>query len=153
MTIHSDLLAALIFLIFGGVAIAIGYGYGVGTMAALGSGAMPVLVGGGLFVMGIAQLLQTTAARRAGHSFVTAFPRGEKRPLLIILAAILAFGLLIDKLGLLPALIALVGISWFAESGGRKREMMAVLVAVILLIVGIFQFGLGIPFRLVAWRF
>ena len=71
----------------------------------------------------------------------------------MILAAILAFGLLIDHVGLLPSLAALVGISWFADSGGRKREMLAVLVAVVVLIVAIFYFGLGIPFRLVAWRF
>ena len=153
MTIHSDLLAALMFLVFGTVAIAIGYGYGFGTMAALGSGAMPMLVGAGLCAMGLIQLLQTAAARRNGQQFVSAFSRRERRPLLFILAAILAFGLLIDRLGLLPALAALVGVSWFADGGGRKRELLGVLVAVAVLLVGIFYYGLGIPFRLVAWRF
>lgn len=153
MTIHSDLLAALIFLAFGAVAITIGYGYGFGSLGALGSGAMPMLVGAGLCITGVAQVLQTTAARRAGQQFVSAFPMRELRPLLLILVALLAFGLLIDRLGLLPALAALVGISWFADTGGRKREMLAVLVCVVALIVAIFQFGLGIPFRLVTWRF
>ncbi|MDF2799757.1 MAG: tripartite tricarboxylate transporter TctB family protein, partial [Devosia sp.] len=55
--------------------------------------------------------------------------------------------------GLLPALAALVGISWFAESGGSKRELLAVIVCVGVLLVAIFYFGLGIPFRLVSWRF
>lgn len=153
MTVHSDLLAALIFLVFGTVAIVIGAGYGFGTLAALGSGAMPILVGVGLCIMGLAQLAQTARARRAGQQFLSAFPRRELRPLLLILAAILAFGLLIDRLGLLPALAALVGISWFADSGGRKRELLAVMLAVAVLIVAIFYYGLGIPFRLVAWRF
>ncbi|WP_186767228.1 tripartite tricarboxylate transporter TctB family protein [Devosia ginsengisoli] len=153
MTIHSDLLAALIFLAFGVVAITIGYGYGFGSLGALGSGAMPMLVGAGLCITGVAQLLQTAAARRTGQQFVSAFPTRELRPLLLILVALLAFGLLIDRLGLLPALAALVGISWFADTGGRKREMLAVLVCVVALIVAIFQFGLGIPFRLVTWRF
>ena len=153
MTIHSDLLAALIFLAFGIVAVVVGYGYGFGTMSALGSGAMPILAGGGLCILGLAQLAQTAAARQAGQQLVSAFPRRELRPLLLILAAILAFGLLIDHVGLLPSLAALVGIRWFADSGGRKREMLAVLVAVVVLIVAIFYFGLGIPFRLVAWRF
>jgi len=153
MTIHADLLAALIFLVFGALAIAIGYGYGFGTMAALGSGAMPMLVGAGLCVMGVVQLVQTRAAGHTGEQLVSAFSRRETRPLLFILGAILAFGLLIDRLGLLPALAALVGISWFADAGGRKLELLAVLVAVAALIVAIFYFGLGIPFRLVAWRF
>jgi len=153
MTIHSDLLAALIFLGFGILAIVVGYGYGFGSLAALGSGAMPILVGAGLCIMGVAQLMQTAAARQAGERFVSAFPRHELRPLLLILGSILAFGLLIDRLGLLPALGALVGISWFAESGGSKRELLAVMVCVGVLLVAIFYFGLGIPFRLVSWRF
>lgn len=153
MTIHSDFLAAMIFLIFGGVAVIVGWGYGFGSFSALGSGAMPVLVGAGLFSMGLIQLAQTAFAKRAGKAFVTALPVAERRPLLIILGAILAFGLMIGPLGLLPALTALVCISWFAEQGGRTLEMLAVLVVVALLIVGIFYYGLGIPFRLVAWRF
>lgn len=153
MMIHSDLLAALIFLGFGIVAITIGSGYGFGSPAALGSGAMPMLVGAGLCAMGLVQLVQNAAARRAGQQFISAFPRRELRPLLLILVSVLAFGLLIDRLGLLPALAALVGISWFADSGGRKREMLAVMVCVGVLLVAIFYFGLGIPFRLVSWRF
>lgn len=153
MTIHSDLLAAVIFLVFGIVALATGYGYGFGTLAALGSGAIPMLVGAGLCAMGLVQLAQSGATRPTGQQFASAFSRRELRPLLLILGAILAFGLLIDRLGLLPALAALVGISWFADEGGRKLELLAVLVSVAALLVAIFYFGLGIPFRLVEWRF
>jgi len=153
MTLNSELLAALIFLFFGAVAVMVGWGYGLGTPSALGSGAMPVLTGVGLVLMGSIQLARTSAAHRAGERLLGAFPRSERRPLLVILAAILAFGLLIHPLGLIPALTALIAISWFAESGGRWREMAIVLVAVVVLILAIFYFGLGIPFRLVAWRF
>lgn len=153
MTLNSELLTAMIFLVFGAVAVFIGWGYGFGSASALGSGAMPMLAGGGLVVLGLVQLLRTSAAHRAGERLLSAFPRSELRPLLIILAAILAFGLLIERVGLIPALTALVGISWFAEAGGRRREMLVVLLVVIALIVGIFYFGLGIPFRLFTWRF
>jgi hypothetical protein len=153
MTLNSELLAALIFLFFGATAILVGWSYGLGTPSALGSGAMPVLTGGGLLAMGGIQLARTNAAHRAGERLVSAFPRTERRPLLVILAAILAFGLLITPLGLIPALTALIAISWFAETGGRWREMAIVLIAVVVLILAIFYFGLGIPFRLVAWRF
>jgi hypothetical protein len=153
MTLNSELVTALIFLVFGAVAFIMGWGYGFGTPAALGSGAMPMLAGGGLCLLGLVQLLRTSAAQRAGERLLSAFPRSEMRPLLIILAAVLAFGLLIEPLGLIPSLTALVAIAWFAEAGGRKREMLAVLAVVIVLIVGIFYFGLGIPFRLVGgWR-
>jgi hypothetical protein len=153
MTVHSDLLAALIFIVFGAVALIVGWGYGFGSFAALGSGAMPVLAGAGLIGLGLIQLAQNSVARRAGEIFASALPVAERRPLLVILAAILAFGLIIGPLGLLPALAALVCISWFAEKGGSFVQLAAVLLVVALLIVGIFYFGLGIPFRLVSWRF
>jgi len=153
MTLNSDLLAALIFLVFGAVAVLVGWGYGLGTPGQLGSGAMPVLAGVGLLAMGAIQLVRNVNLHRAGERLANAMPRAELRPLLVILGAILAFGLLIDRVGLIPALAALVGISWFAESGGRKREMLVVLTVVALLIVAIFYVGLNIPFRLVAWRF
>src|SRR5690606_14624432 len=151
LTLNSEILTGLIFLVFGAIAAIIGWGYGFGTAAALGSGALPVLAGGGLVVLGVLQLLRTSAAHRAGERLISAFPRAEMRPLLVILGAILAFGILINPLGLIPALAALVGIGWFAEAGGRKREMLVVLLVVIVLIVVIFYFGLGIPFRLVSW--
>ena len=153
MTINSELLTALIFLFFGAVAVIVGWGYGFGTMAALGPGAMPVLVGAALCALGIAQLVRTTIAERAGQRLASAFARAELRPLLFVLGAVLAFGLLIDPLGLVPALVALVAIGWFAEKGGRIPEIALVMLAVVILIVAIFYFGLGIPFRLVAWRF
>src|SRR5690606_21968975 len=135
MTLNSELVTALIFLVFGAVAFAMGWGYGFGTPAALGSGAMPMLAGGGLCLLAMIQMLRGSAAQRAGDRLLSAFQRSERRPLLIIHAAVLAFGLLIDRLGLVPALAALVAIAWLAEAGGRKREMLVVLAVVIVLIV------------------
>lgn len=151
--IDREMLAGLVFMAAGIVAVAVGWGYGFGSFAALGAGAMPVLVGAGLIGLGAVQLLQARVAMRAGEALVSAFPRAELRPLAVILAAVLVFALLVDRVGLVPALVALVGISWFAERGGRGVELAAVMVVVVLLIVAIFYWGLGIPFRLVAWRF
>lgn len=153
MSINSEVLAALIFLIFGAGAAIIGWGYGFGTLNALGAGAMPMLAGGGLFALGLAQLARTIAGQRAGEQFARAFVRSELRPLVMVLGAILAFGLLIYPLGLIPALVALVAISWFADSAGRHWALGILMLCVIAFIVAIFYFGLGLPFRLFAWRF
>jgi hypothetical protein len=153
MTLDSEKLTALIFLVFGAASAIIGWGYGLGTPAAPGSGALPVLAGLSLIALGAVQFVRTLRLEAIGERLSGAFPRSERRPLLIILGAILAFGLMIDRVGLIPSLVALVAISWFAEAGGRKREMLAVLAVVVVLIIAIFYFGLGIPFRLVAWRF
>lgn len=152
-SINSEILAALIFLVFGAGAVVIGWGYGFGSLNALGAGAMPILAGGGLCALGIAQLVRAIAGQRAGELVADAFSRAELRPVLLVLGAILAFGLLIYPLGLIPALAALVIISWFADSAGRHWELAAVMLIVIAFIIAIFYFGLGIPFRLFAWRF
>jgi hypothetical protein len=153
MTIDSELLAAAIFLVMGSIAVAFGWTYGFGTFAALGSGAMPVLIGVGLCAMGVVQLLRAITARRSLQPLVAAFPRAELRPLLVILGAVLAFGLLIDRLGLLPSLAALVCIGWLADSKGGHRQLLPVLALTSILIVVIFYYGLGVPFRLLSWRF
>ena len=149
MTISSETLAALIFLFFGAAAIAFGAGYGFGTPRALGAGAMPILVGGALCILGVVQLLR--ALRGAG--LPSAFSRSDLRPLLLILAAVLAFATLVIPTGLVPALAALIAIAWFAEKGGHNVELAAAMVVVILVMIAIFSFGLGLPIRLFAWRF
>ena len=150
MIIDSEKLAALVFLVFGVGAIVIGAGYGFGTPRAFGVGAMPVLVGVALCILGAIQLFR---AFRTDEALPSAFSRSELRPLLLILAAVFAFATLILPTGLVPALTALIGISWFAQKGGKRFEVLAALVVVIVIMIAIFNFGLGLPIRLFAWGF
>src|SRR5690606_4420904 len=101
-SINSEILAALIFMVFGAGAAVIGWGYGFGTMTALGAGALPVLAGGGLFALGLAQLARAVVGQRAGEPVARAFARSDLRPLVFVLASILAFGFLIYPFGLIP---------------------------------------------------
>lgn len=150
MTINSEVLAALIFLFFGAFAIFMGAGFGFGTPNALGAGAMPVLVGGALCLLGVVQFAR---ALRADVTLPHAFSRSEMRPLFLILAAVFAFATLIIPTGLVPALAVLIAISWFAEKGGRTIELTGALVVVTIVMIAIFKFGLGLPIRLFAWGF
>jgi hypothetical protein len=148
MIIDSEKLAAFIFLAFGLAAVVMGFGHGFGTLRALGGGAMPVLAGTALCTLGAVQLFR---ALKVGGKLQSAFLRAELRPLLLILAAVLAFATLILPTGLIPALTALIGISWFAETGGRRFEVLGALVVVIVIMIAIFNFGLGLHIRLFAW--
>jgi hypothetical protein len=153
MTITSDKLSALIFLFFGIGTIIMGIGYGFGTPQVLGAGAVPTLVGVALAGLGILQLFRTLREAAAGAPQISAFNVSEARPLLTILVAVAAFGILVLPTGLVPALAVLVSVAWSAEKGGGKLEFLGVLVAVVLMIVAIFNFGLGLPIRLFAWDF
>jgi hypothetical protein len=145
---NTETLAAVIFLLFGAITVALGVGYGMGTAGALGPGALPVLAGGLLVLLG---LLQLARALRAAAPAPRAFAQAELRPLLVILAAVAAFGLMIAPFGLIPALTALVLIAWFAQGGGRPVELAVILAVTLVLNLAIFHWGLGIPFRLFTW--
>lgn len=151
--INSEMLAAAIFIGFGLIAVGLGSTYGFGSMQQMGTGAMPVIVGAALVLMGIAQALNAQRSAKAGTAHPRAFHRTELRPLLLILAAVFAFAALILPTGLIPALTALVLIAWFAQKGGTRFEILAALVTVILLMIVIFKFGLGLPLRLFAFGF
>ncbi|WEX10920.1 tripartite tricarboxylate transporter TctB family protein [Chelativorans sp. AA-79] len=151
MTVSSNTLAGAIFLFFGMATVIVGWGYGLGTMTQLGSGALPVVAGGALSALGVVQLL--SAVRSAASAAVPAFSRFELRPLLSILGAVLAFAVLILPTGLVPALVALVAIGWFAQKGGAKWEIAGAMIVVIVLVTAIFKYGLGLPLRLFVWGF
>lgn len=150
MTFHADHAVGILFIAVGGVAVYLGVDYGFGSLSEMGPGALPVLLGATLFVFGIALLLQASLAGEDGTT-IALMPREEVRPFVAILAALLAFGLLIDRLGLLPSVAALIGIGWLADKRGRLRELPLLVLAIVAILVGIFYFGLGIPFHLLNW--
>lgn len=152
MTIDSDRLAGLLFVVIGVATVVLGWSYGLGTMNQLGSGAIPVLAGSALAALGGAQLLRSRD-RKGQKPIAPAFARAELRPLLLILGAVLAFAVLILPTGLVPALAMLITIAWFAQKGGSGWEIAGAIAVVILVIVAIFKYGLGLPLRLFAWGF
>jgi hypothetical protein len=73
------------------------------------------------------------------------------RPLLWLSAAFAAFGLLIETAGFILALLALVVASSLA---GRDTRLLELIILIVLLIggsVGLFIYGLELPYRLYPW--
>ncbi|WP_172746459.1 tripartite tricarboxylate transporter TctB family protein [Neorhizobium sp. T25_13] len=150
MTFHADHAVGILFAATGGIAVYLGLDYGFGELSEMGPGALPVLLGTTLFVFGITLLMKATLAN-AGAAAIALIPREEIRPFLAILAALFAFSLLIDRVGLLPSVAAVIGLGWLADKRGRLKELPALTLAIVAIILGIFHFGLGIPFHLFDW--
>lgn len=150
MKLDTDHAVGALFVTAGATAAFLGVGYGLGTPGEMGAGALPALLGSTLVLFGIVLLVRSPEARQGAVS-IASFARRERRPLVFVLGALLAFGLLVPRVGLLPGLAALIAIGWFADTRGRLRELPVLGAAVILLILAIFYFGLGIPFRLFDW--
>jgi hypothetical protein len=142
---QKDFWAGLMFIGFGVLAIYVSRAYPMGSLVSMGPGYFPTWLGVIMIVIG---------AFTAGRSYRA---EGERvgpwgwRPLLWLSAAFAAFGLLIEGAGFVLALLALIVASSFA---GRDTRLLELVILVVLLIggsVGLFIYGLELPYRLFPW--
>jgi hypothetical protein len=131
MNMDKDTVAGLLFVIAGG-SFAVGAGsYEIGSSARMGPGFLPLLLGVLLALLGL--LVMARARLRAAVGVAWAW-----RPLLAVLAANLAFGLLLGGLpqwgiapmGLVVATLALTAFAGFADKAMNWKEI--VLLALVL---------------------
>ena len=140
--LSSDLLSGVLFLALGAFAMIYGSRYGLGTAARMGPGYYPLLASSGLIVMGLVlvvrSMLRTTEA--VGDINV--------RPLVLVLAGTLAFGLLIDRIGFIVASAVLVIAARLGERGFKPVEVAILVLGLIAFTLAIFRYGLGMPLKL-----
>jgi hypothetical protein len=146
MKIHNpkDFYSGLMFLAVG-LAFAIGAtNYPIGTAVRMGAGYFPLILGGLMAVLGLIILLGSLRAANPGEP-VSAF---AYTPLLLILGAIVLFGVLIQPLGLVGATIVLVIVGALGGGEFHLKEVAVLAVVLVAMAVGIFYYGLGLPFHL-----
>jgi hypothetical protein len=141
---NQDVLAGVLFLLIGLGAVAGARDYEMGTAMRMGPAYFPTVLGWILYAFGAFLLLRGIA--RGGGAAVT----WGWRPLAFVTLALLAFGFVITRFGLIPALAAM----FLACAGaGRKLRILEVVVVAAVLsafAVGVFVYALKLPFRLVA---
>ncbi len=140
---NKDLLAGLLFVVVGCIAIAVARGYPFGTTMRMGSGYFPTVLGAILILLGA-----WVAARglRTGTKVEGAW--GWK-PLLFVCAAIVLFGFLMPRFGLIPALVVLVFVSALAGREFRFKEVLVLAVIVSALAVVLLLYVLKMPYPLI----
>jgi hypothetical protein len=144
----KDFWTGAIYVLFGGLAFFIARDYGFGTASRMGPGYFPTVLSALLVLIGVISLVR---------SFIVAGePLGDfaiKSGALIILATIL-FGYLINRAGLIIALLALVLVSAAASEKFRfEWQAVAGLIALIAFCALIFVYGLGVPMPLIGTWF
>jgi hypothetical protein len=137
----KDLYAGLIFFLFGISSVLISRNYPMGTAARMGAGYFPSILGGILAIIGVG------IAMRGLWFKVEAVRPFALRPLFLVLGAVLAFALLLESLGLVAATLALIVISCLGGREFRLREVVVLFLLLTALAVGVFVYGLGIPFK------
>jgi vacuolar-type H+-ATPase subunit I/STV1 len=149
MKIHitKDFLSGALFGAIGLGTIVLGRSYDMGTAGNMGPGYFPVILGTIMTLIGLTMVVRSSLHPETSES-VTSW---EIRPLAFILVAVFTFSLLIESRGLIVAVVALVLISRLAGREGSMRELAIMVLAMTLIAVGIFVYGLNIPLKLRPW--
>jgi Tripartite tricarboxylate transporter TctB family len=137
----KDFYSGLLFATFGLAAIVIGRDYPMGTAVRMGPGYFPTILGGLLLMMGSIVALRSFAGRGTTLGGIAL------KALVLVLGAVSFFAGAIESLGLAVCVVAVVLISSLANDKFRPLELVALLVAMLGLAVGLFAYGLSLPFK------
>ncbi len=137
----EDLYAGMIFIVCGLAAVLESSRYRMGNASRMGPGYFPSLVGGLLATLGLIIAIRAVLSPRKIYAL------GSLRPLLLVIIAIISFGILVQSLGLVVAVIAMIILSCFAGRELNLREGAVLCLVLVMIAVVLFAWGLGIPFK------
>jgi hypothetical protein len=118
--------------------------YPVGELTHMGPGYFPIVLGVLMMAVGLVLLVQSAGAEPSEASV-------RLRPALAVFGGIAAFGFLLERTGVVPAVLALVLISSLAEDRVRPVLVLVLSAALSAIAVGLFMYGLGMPLRAFRW--
>lgn len=137
-----DFFAGLIFLLVGLLAAILARDYSMGSAVRMGPGYFP-------YFLGI--LLSSLGAVIGARSLVLHGPgieRVDPRALILVLAAVAAFAATIESAGIVVAATLLLAVGAAASRESRFSEVIAFTILLVALTVGVFVYGLRLPFKL-----
>jgi hypothetical protein len=140
---NKDFWAGIMLIGIGAASIFFARDYPFGTTIRMGPGYFPTMLGGILVLFGIYVMVM---GLRTGEKITV---RCSLRALVVLPLSVVAFGLLMNHAGFLPALAVLV---FGSASAGREFKFVEVLLLTVVLTglsVAIFIWGLGLPYPLI----
>ena len=141
----QDLGAACVFFLVGGAGLYFGRDLAFGSPGRMGPGFFPIILS--WLILGVGALLALRALVLEGQSVEA--PRLS--PLLAVSAAILAFGLIVERAGLALAAIAVTFLAALARPGADWRETGLLALGLAVFSVLLFVYGLSQPMAAFPW--
>ncbi len=115
---NKDLLAGLLFILIGGFASVVARGYPMGSAMRMGPGYFPTVLGGILCLFGAYLTVRgIRSARKCAIGW-------NWQPVALLTLAIVLFGFIMVRLGLIPALLAMFFVSALAGREFRFKEVL-----------------------------
>lgn len=141
---YADAIGGVLLVVGGAWFALYALNYDIGTARRMGPAYFPFGIGCLVALFGLGCVLG--ALNRAG-----VVPQVEWRPFAAICLGVLAFALVIERFGLVPATVVLVLVSAMAENKPRVLTTIVLAAALCLIGVAIFSWGLGIPMPVLRW--
>jgi hypothetical protein len=141
---NKDFLAGLLFVAIGLAAVAVARAYPFGTAMRMGSGYFPTVLGGILILLGawvMARGLRSGEKLESGWGW---------KPLALVTLSFVLFGFIMPRLGLIPALVAVLFVSALAGREFRLKEVLVLTAVLCAFTVVVLLYVLKMPYPLIA---
>jgi hypothetical protein len=135
----KDFWSGVMFAAFGLGFVVFARQYDMGTAARMGPAFFPTVLGGLLLLLGVVVSIKgLTVPTNDGK-----VARFHFKPLILVLGAVVAFGLLLRPAGLLVSIAALVVISSLGGDEFKLRDVLLLTVGLAILVLIVFIYGLA----------
>jgi hypothetical protein len=134
----KDFWAGVVYILIGGGACLIALDYAMGSAGRMGPGYFPRTLGIMLTLIGAGLVVRSFRLQGERIALPT------YKPLVIVLASVLLFGLIVSEAGLVVATIALVLLSSTASHEYRWKESVVAALALAVFVIVTFRYGLGV---------
>jgi hypothetical protein len=141
---RKDFWSGLMLIGVGGGALFIGRNYQFGSSLRMGPGYFPTVLGAMLVMFGA--YFTARGLRGGGEKLEGSW---SLRALIILPLSLVLFGLLIDRAGFIPAMLALIIASSAASTQFKLTEVVLFSVLLTALCVVVFVWLLGLPYELI----
>ncbi|MCI5074127.1 tripartite tricarboxylate transporter TctB family protein [Oricola sp.] len=136
----------ILILAFGLLVLVTSFDYRMGTLRQMGPGYVPAILGATLTVLGVLVVVQAVREE-------TRIGLPNMRPFVMISASVLIFALLLERVGLVPTVVATVLVASQSQAGNRLLAAFLLSLVIAALSWLIFSYGLRLPMPAFAWRF
>lgn len=119
--------------------------YAYGTTRRMGPGYFPTWLG--FLVAGLGGVIALFGLFRGGDPIFVRF-----RPLLAVIAATAVFALVVERFGVVPAVVGLVFVAALGDPPFRLLRTSLLALVLAALAVVLFAWGLGVPFQPFRWN-
>lgn len=135
----------ILVLAIGVAVLVISFDYRMGTLRQMGPGYVPAALGAILIVLALAVVVQSQR-----EELQVRWP--NLRPFVVISASVLVFAICLERIGLVPTVMATVLVASQAQSGNRLLASVLLAVVIAALSWLIFSYGLSLPMPAFAWQ-